>query len=70
MRILFIGTGVIGSNPAADLFSSGKDVTILARGEWADRLEKNGLVIDPICSPGKKKSRIPVIRELKKEYQQ
>ena len=65
MRILVIGVGVIGSNLAADLFASGRDVTILARGEWADTLEKNGLVIDPIFAPRKKKYRIPVIRELK-----
>lgn len=45
MRILVIGAGVSGSNLAADLFSSGKDVTLLARGEWADTLEKNGLVL-------------------------
>ncbi len=67
MRVLIIGAGVIGSNLAADLFSSGRDVTLLARGEWADTLENNGLVIDPIFSPGKKKYRIPVIRELKKD---
>ena len=67
MRILVIGVGVIGSNLAADLFASGRDVTILARGEWADTLEKNGLLIDPIFSPRKKKYRIRVIQELQKE---
>ncbi len=55
---------MIGSNLAADLFASGRDVTFLARGEWADTMEKGGLVIDPIFSPGKKTYRIPVIREL------
>ncbi len=65
MRILVFGAGVIGSNLAADLFAAGRDVTILARGEWADTLEKNGLIIDPIFSPRKKAYRIPVIRELK-----
>lgn len=65
MRILVFGAGVIGSNLAADLFAVGRDVTILARGEWADTLEKTGLIIDPIFSPRKKAYRIPVIRELK-----
>ncbi|MDO4845146.1 MAG: 2-dehydropantoate 2-reductase N-terminal domain-containing protein [Oscillospiraceae bacterium] len=65
MRILVYGAGVIGANLAADLFASGKDVTLLARGEWADTIEKNGLIIDPVFFPGRKKYRIPVIRELR-----
>jgi len=67
MKILIYGAGVIGSNLAADLFASGRDVTVLARGGWADTMEKNGLVIDPIFSPRKKTYRIPVIRELHKD---
>ena len=66
MKILVIGAGVIGSNLAADLFASGRDVTVLARGGWADTLEKNGLVIDQIFSLRKKTYRIPVIRKLRK----
>ena len=60
MRILVFGAGVIGSNLAADLFAAGRDVTILARGEWADTLEKNALIIDPIFSPRKKAYRMRI----------
>ncbi len=67
MRILVIGAGVIGCNLAADLRESGRNVTVLARGNWADELERNGLTIDPLFSPVTRRYRIPVIRELKKD---
>lgn len=67
MRILVYGAGVIGTNLAAEFHSSGRDVTILARGDWADTLEKDGLNITPVFSFRKRKYNIPVIRELKPE---
>ena len=67
MRILIYGAGVLGLNLAADLYASGRDVTVLARGEWSDLLEQNGLMIAPLFSVRRKKYRIPVIRELKKD---
>ena len=69
MRILVYGAGVIGCNLAADLFSYGKDITLLARGQWADTIEKKGLVIRSAFFFGSKTYRIPVIRELRGEDQ-
>ena len=67
MRILVYGAGVIGANLAADLVASGRDVTLLARGAWADTLAQNGLTIRPVFSLRKRTWRIPVIRELKSD---
>ena len=67
MRILVYGAGVIGANLAADLFASGKDVALLARGPWADTLEKNGLTVKPAFSLRKRTYPIPIIRELKSD---
>ncbi|MDY2556826.1 MAG: 2-dehydropantoate 2-reductase N-terminal domain-containing protein [Candidatus Faecousia sp.] len=43
MRILVFGAGVIGCNLARNLFRAGKDVTLLARGAWAEEIQKNGV---------------------------
>ena len=67
MRILVYGAGVIGCNLAADLYRNGKDVTLLARGKWADTIEEKGLRIRLFCSFFEKKYDIPVIRQLEKD---
>ncbi|MDE7112686.1 MAG: NAD-binding protein, partial [Acetatifactor sp.] len=45
MKILIYGAGVIGCELAHVLKKGRNDVTLLARGEWRDTLEKRGLVI-------------------------
>ncbi|MCM1466500.1 MAG: NAD-binding protein [Bacteroidales bacterium] len=45
MKLLVYGAGVIGCELAHVLKRGGNDVTLLARGEWKDTLEKRGLVI-------------------------
>ncbi len=64
MRILVFGAGVLGCNLAKNLFRSGKDVTLLARGKWAQEIEKNGLRIKNKFSPRVSVSRVPIVTEL------
>ena len=64
MRILVFGAGVIGCNLARNLYRAGKDVTLLARGSWAEEIKKNGLRIKDRFSPRVSVSRIPVVTEL------
>jgi 2-dehydropantoate 2-reductase len=45
MKVLVYGAGVIGSYLTHALCQAGNDVAVLARGEWKETLEKNGLVI-------------------------
>lgn len=45
MRLLVYGAGVIGCELTHVLKKGGSDVTLLARGDWKDTLEKRGLVI-------------------------
>lgn len=64
IKILIFGAGVLGCNLANDLFRAGKDVTLLARGKWAEEIQKNGLRIKNLFSPRVSVSRIPVVTEL------
>ena len=61
--------GVPGCNLARNLFRVGKDVTLLARGSWAEEIRQNGLRIKDKFSPRVSVSRIPVTTELKPETQ-
>ena len=64
MRILVFGAGVLGCNLTRNLFRAGKDVTLLARGSWAETIRKNGLRIKDKFSPHMSVSRVPVVTEL------
>ena len=67
MKILVYGAGVLGCNLARNLFHAGKDVTLLARGKWAEEIRKNGLRVKDKFSPRTSVSRIPVVTKLKPE---
>ena len=64
MKILVYGAGVLGCNLARNLLRAGKDVTLLARGNWAAEIKQNGLRIKDKFSPCTSVSRIPVVTEL------
>lgn len=64
MKILVFGAGVLGCNLTRNFLRAGKDVTLLARGKWAEEIQKNGLRIKDKFSPRVSVSRIPVVTEL------
>lgn len=45
MKVLIYGAGVIGGQLSHALCKAGNDVTIMARGQWAQTLKENGLQI-------------------------
>ena len=67
MKILVLGAGVLGCNLARNLFRAGKNVTLLARGAWAEELKKNGLRIKDTFSPRVSVTRVPVVTALTPE---
>lgn len=64
MKILVFGAGVLGCNMANNFFRAGKDVTLLARGKWAEQIKNNGLRIKNMFSPRVSVSRVSVVTEL------
>lgn len=64
MRILIYGAGVIGSIFAGKLFSSGNDVTVLARNEKFNRIKKEGLKLKNIYTKKLEIYNVNVIDEL------
>ena len=64
MKFLVFGAGVLGCNLANNLFRAGKDVTLLARGAWAEEIRGNGLRIKNSISRRTTVNRIPVAAEL------
>lgn len=69
MKILVYGAGVLGCNLARNLFRAGKDVTLLARGNWAEEIRKNGLRIKDKFSLRTSVSCIPVVTTLTPDAQ-
>ena len=67
MKFLVFGAGVLGCNLASNLFRAGKDVTLLARGAWAEEIRSNGLRIKNTLSRRMTVSPIRVTAELSPE---
>lgn len=67
MRILVYGAGVLGCNLARDFYHSKQDVTLLARGKWAEEIKNNGLRIKNQLFLHTSVFHIPVITELKSD---
>lgn len=69
MKILVYGAGVLGCNLARNLLRAGKDVTLLARGNWAAEIRRNGLRIKDKFSLRTSVSCIPVVTALAPDAQ-
>ena len=67
MKFLVFGAGALGCNLANNLFRAGKDVTLLARGAWAEEIQRNGLRIQNSISRRMTVSRLPVAAKLSPE---
>jgi 2-dehydropantoate 2-reductase len=64
MKILVYGAGVIGSIYAARLYETGEDVTLLARDQHYERLQKNGIVLHNVLTGKQSTSFVNLKEEL------
>ena len=67
MNILIYGAGVLGSRYGAALSKTANKVTILARGERAAFLRKNGIVLEEVSTGTQNITPVYVTEELKPE---
>lgn len=67
MRILVYGAGVLGGNLAGNLCLAGRDVTLLARGAWAETIRQHGLTLQNIFHRKRTISQLRVITALAPE---
>lgn len=58
MKVLVYGAGVLGSLYAARLRQAGEDVTILARGQRFQDIEKSGIILEHVLNH--RKETVPV----------
>ncbi|MUT64834.1 ketopantoate reductase family protein [Paenibacillus sp. NEAU-GSW1] len=64
MRILIYGAGILGSFMAHSLIRGGHEVTVLARGQRAEELKRNGIVIRHVFQLKTTKDCVRVIETL------
>jgi 2-dehydropantoate 2-reductase len=64
MKILVVGAGVLGSLYAARLYEAGNDVTVLARGNRAEEIRKNGIILENSANGQQTTDRVTVIEQL------
>lgn len=67
MRILVYGAGVLGCSLTKNLTHAKKDVTILARGDWATSIQENGIKIKNKFFLFPSTTRPHIITELKED---
>lgn len=65
MKFLVFGAGVLGCNLAKNFYCAKKDVTLLARGAWAEKIQNYGLRIKNIFLPKVSIFNVPVVTELR-----